>query len=171
MNEQDKRHRIARAQTVLRDIHHIPLATVNQDGSPHSSPVFLVFDKDLRGFWASSQGSLHSQNIARDPRVFLSIFDSREGHSGLFLSGRATILTDHAAAQEGLERLQELKGAVYGSMGDLSDYLIPSAQRIYAFVPERAWVNHSEKRQGVVVSDQRYEIALSELLASDRDAG
>jgi hypothetical protein len=53
-------------------------------------------------------------------------------------------------------------------MADVSDYMEEGSQRIYAFTPEQAWVNHSEKRGGVVVRDNRYEIALTELVASSK---
>jgi hypothetical protein len=167
MNEQDKRYRIVRAKEVLRDIHHIPIATVNMAGSPHSSPVFLVFDEALHGFWASSPDSLHSQNITRDPRIFLSIFDSREGHSGLFLSGTAIELTERSRVVHGLKALTDLKEKGYGKMNDISGYLETGPQRIYEFVPDHAWVNHSEKHGDIVVGDGRYEIALTDLIADE----
>lgn len=164
MNEAEKRHRIARAKEVLREIHHIPVATVNPDGSPLASPVFLAFDVTLHGFWSSSPLSLHSQNIARDPRVFLVIFDSKDGHSGLFLSGTARELNTTEEVTRGLAVIRELKQRLYGDMGEASMYSDGGAQRIYEFTPEHTWVNHSEKQHGVIVRDRRYEIAIAELV-------
>lgn len=169
MNEQDKRYRIGRAREVLRDIHHILVATVNEDGSPHASPVLFVFDDRLHGFWASSLAALHSQNIARDPRVFLCVFDSLNGHSGLFLSGTAVALTDRPAIIRGHGYLQVLKKKLFGDdLADITGYIGESPQRIYEFTPEQAWVNHSDRQDGVIVRDRRYEITISELLAYER---
>jgi hypothetical protein len=167
MDEQTRQYHILRARAVLRDIHHIPVASVNKDGSPHTSPVLLVFNASLCGYWASSPDSLHSQNIARDPRVFLSIFNSREGHSGLFLAGTATELTERQAIATALDRRRLLKEELYGGdMGDVASYTGMGTQRIYEFTPEHAWVNHSEKQGCIIVHDQRYEITVGELPAS-----
>lgn len=165
MEPETKRYRLDRAKQVLRDIHHIPVATVNVDGSPHSSPVFMAFDDSLCGYWASNSDSLHSQNIARDPRVFLAIFDSRQGHSGLFLGGAAKELTNTADLRHGFDMLQQLKQQVYGTLAARSAYAEKGQQRIYQFTPEHAWVNHSDKdTRGVIIRDRRYEVPISELL-------
>ena len=166
MNAEEQKQRLARAKEVLRDIHHIPVATVNKDGSPHASPVLFVFDSLLHGFWASNPESMHSQNILRDPRVFLAIFDSREGHSGLFLSGSATELIDPQAVQHGLALLGRLKKILYGDgMADAAEYMPTGRQRIYEFIPQHAWVNHSERQDGAIIRDSRYEIPLQQLLS------
>lgn len=166
VNEEEQQHRLERARAVLREIHHIPIATVNEDGSPHSSPVLLALDDLMHGFWGSSPESMHSQNIVRDPRVFLAVFDSRGGHSGLFLSGAAKELADLRAIRHGLELLDELKRTLYGDgMADVASYMDDGEQRIYEFIPEHAWVNHSERQGGVIVRDRRYEIPIQELLA------
>jgi general stress protein 26 len=165
MDEQEKKQRIKRARELLRDIHNIPVTTVNEDGSPHASPVFLVFDNQLHGFWASSPSSLHSQNIARDSRVFLVVFDSREGHGGLFLSGVAGALIDREAIIQGIKQLRvEKKKLEGGEIGDATNYMGDGLQRIYHFSPEHAWVNYSNKLGDVIVRDHRYEIAFSDLI-------
>jgi hypothetical protein len=167
IDKQDRRRRIDRAKEVLRDIHHVPVSTVNSDGSPHASPVLFVFDDALHGFWASSPDSLHSQNIARDPRVFLCVFDSRAGHSGLFLSGTAVELSGRQTVARGLERLETLKKQLYGDeMANISGYIDAGSQRVYEFIPEHAWVNHSERQGGVIVRDWRYEIDMNDLRTS-----
>jgi hypothetical protein len=166
MTEEDKRTHIDRARELLRDIHHIPIGTVNEDGTPHVSPVFLAFDDTLHGFWASSPGSLHSQNITRDPRIFLNVFDSRNGHGGLFLSGVAVELTDRQSIISGLEQLSILKKDFDSEMGNVESYMGNSTQRIYEFIPEQAWVNHSEKQGNVIVRDRRYKIELRDLATS-----
>lgn len=164
MDDEERNRRITRAKEVLRDIHHVPIATVNEDGSPHASPVLFAFGGELHGFWASSPESLHSRNIARDPRVFLTIFDSKGGHGGLFLSGIAEELSSQQKIAQGYQYIERLRQEAYGEgMAELSSYTDPGPQRIYEFTPERAWVNHSERRNGALIFDSRYEISLQEL--------
>lgn len=81
--------KIARARELLETVRHIPLATVNADGSPHNSPVFGAFDDQLNMFWCSHPGALHSQNIARTSQVFIVVFDSMQKGGGLFIQGQA----------------------------------------------------------------------------------
>lgn len=102
--------RLVRARQLLAEIHHVAIATVNEDGSPHDSPVFMAFDDELRAFWASNQDSQHSRNIARDGRVFLVIFDSRQGHGGLYISAHAKPL-EGGDIQHGYDCLKKLKAS------------------------------------------------------------
>jgi hypothetical protein len=51
-------------------------------------------------------------------------------------------------------------------MGDISRYTGNSPQRLYQAVPERLWVNFSERDQdGLVLRDRRHEVSLGQLLA------
>jgi|EndMetStandDraft_9_1072997.scaffolds.fasta_scaffold00547_11 hypothetical protein len=160
--------KIARARELLQDIRHIPVATVNADGSPHSSPVFMAFDQRLRGYWCSSPASTHSQNIARDGRVFLVVFDSREGHGGLFIEATAQALETADAAQPAHQALVAAKERLYGSMGKLTDYLAPAPQRLYLATPQKFWVNKSQRDSaGTIIADNRFEITLQDLLGAD----
>lgn len=157
--------KIARAKQLLDEIHHVGVATVNSDGSPHDSPVFMAFDDKLNSYWVSHPSSQHSQNIARDARVFMAVFDSREGHGGLFIEARAHALEGHDQATAGYEALSKLKERFYGTMGDIGIYTSKDGQRIYRAEPVRFWVNKSERDQsGAIISDRRYEITLDELL-------
>lgn len=157
--------RIARARELLAEIHHVAVATVNDDGSPHNSPVYMAFDRALHGYWASHPASLHSRNIARDGKVFLAIFDSRQGHGGLFIEAEADVLSDKAEVAAALATLTLLKERLHGAMGGPEAYADDAPQRLYRAVPRRLWVNQSEKNvDGVVVRDRRYEITITDLI-------
>jgi hypothetical protein len=164
MDAQERQQRIARAKELLRDIHHVPIATVNADGSPHSSPVLMAFDERLHGYWASGPETQHSGNIARDPRVFLVLFDSRQGHSGLYIAGRAAVLGEEAAVAQAFARLDGLKRQLYGDGLDPDLFSGRSLQRLYVVTPLHLSVNKSERNDdGAITRDRRYEIQLSEL--------
>lgn len=156
--------KIDRARQLLAEIHHIPISTVNEDGSPHQSPVLMAFDSRLNGYWPSHPDSQHSRNIARDSRVFFVVFDSKEGHGGLFVEARARVLEGREQAELGYQALRGLKDRLYGVMGPLELY-IEGAQRIYRAEPVRFWVNKSERdSDGAIIRDRRHEITLADLL-------
>jgi general stress protein 26 len=156
--------RIARARQLVAEIHHVPLATVNQDGTPHNSPVFMAFDEALNGFWASNQETQHSKNIARAGRVFLVVFDSREGHGGLYIEAHAKVLETASEIEHGYQTLKELKAKAYGGLGDPELYLGDSPQRIYQAIPKKFWVNNSERNEeGFIIRDYRVAISLQQL--------
>lgn len=159
------KRRIIRAKELIADIHHVPLATVSEDGAAHNTPVFMAFDDHLTGYWSSHPETVHSHNIARDPRVFLVVFDSREGHGGLFVRALAQVIEDGAEARLALALLAKLKERVYGRMGKVGDYLTPGGPRLFKAVPVQLWVNMSQHDEhGVIVRDYRYEIPLSDLI-------
>ncbi len=70
------------------------IATVNEDGSPWATPVHMAAD-DKYVYWFSKTTRVHSQNIARDGKVSLSLFspDDSKGPKGVYINGRAERLT------------------------------------------------------------------------------
>ena len=74
------------------------LATVNQDGSPWATPLHMATDGEAV-YWFSKETTVHSQNIARDARVSLSLFspDESRGPRGVYVNGTAEKLTGEAA--------------------------------------------------------------------------
>ncbi len=158
--------RLVRARQLLAQIHHVAIATVNEDGSPHNSPVFMAFDDQLRAFWASNQDSQHSRNIARDGQVFLVIFDGRQGHGGLYIAAQAKPLEGNDI-QYGYDCLIKLKGKSYGDIGGADFFTGQNPQRIYQAEPLTCWINASERNeQGMIIRDKRVEISAQQLLDS-----
>jgi hypothetical protein len=131
----EDRH-LTSVKKILEKIHYINLATVNQDGSPWNTPVSASHDDQLNFFWGSSQNNIHSKNIQRDGRVFVTIYDSTvpEGTGeGLYLTGKAEELGP------------ETSTAVYR----------------YKFTPDRAWINDEAKNEdGSYKHDIRIELEL-----------
>ena len=114
----------------------VHLATVAPDGGPHVTPVVLGYDGEA--LYLSVTGKQKSKNIARDPRVCISI--SREGDlAHLTIWGECELPTD-AAAQEKWERLirstlgeQALAGMqrALSNEGTQLGVVHPSRYRIY----------------------------------------
>lgn len=72
------------------------LATINIDGSPWATPVHILAD-DEAVYWYSQASQQHSQNIARDPRVSLSLWARVDGTVGAYIQGTAALLEGELA--------------------------------------------------------------------------
>jgi uncharacterized protein YhbP (UPF0306 family) len=56
----------------------LSLATTGEGGQACVAPLFYIVDDDLALFWLSSDGSLHSQNLAGNPRAAATVYRSVE---------------------------------------------------------------------------------------------
>ena len=88
------------------------IATVNEDGSPWISPLHMITDGEYI-YWFSQEATTHSQNIARDGRISLSLFstDTSKGPTGVYINGQAERLTgdgDQHARTVAVQRLGSL---------------------------------------------------------------
>ena len=88
------------------------IATVNEDGSPWISPLHMITDGEYI-YWFSQEATTHSQNIARDGRISLSLFstDTSKGPTGVYINGQAERLTgdgDQHARTVAAQRLGSL---------------------------------------------------------------
>lgn len=73
--------------------HLAHLATINADGSPQVSPVWVKRDGDDVLF-STAANRLKARNLQRDGRLALSIHDSANPYRYLELRGTATITPD-----------------------------------------------------------------------------
>ena len=68
------------------------LATLRQDGSPHTAPVWYRYEGSAF-FVLTDEGSQKHKNVMRDPRVELCIDDrERAPFHTVIVRGRATVL-------------------------------------------------------------------------------
>ena len=81
------------ARSILKENILGTIATLNEDGSPWSSPVH-VFSDDEAVYWFSHDTAQHSKNVAKDPRVSLTLFspDTSRGPKAVYISGKVTTL-------------------------------------------------------------------------------
>ena len=101
------------------------IATINDDGTPWVSPVHIVSD-DTAVYWFSMEDKQHSQNVARDPRVSLSLFspDLSRGPKGVYINGNAEIL-DVTATTEAKKLLEARIGFLPQSFIEATGYRLP----------------------------------------------
>ena len=156
--------RVARARQLLGTVRHAAIATVNANGSPHNSPVFSTWDADLNFYWASGPATQHSQNIARDPRMFVVLFDSMQQGGGLYMQGRAAELG--GTGLEGALKIINANRQKWGRQPVTpSDYSGDSPQRLYKATRQATWVNVTERSaSGGIVREHRREVAPHDLL-------
>ena len=70
------------------------LATVNPDGSPQTSVVWVGRDGgDL--LFSTVEGRVKHRNMLRDPRVSISVIDSADPENYVELRGRVSMTPDH----------------------------------------------------------------------------
>jgi PPOX class probable F420-dependent enzyme len=69
------------------------LATLNADGSPQVTPVWVDFD-GTHLMVNTARGRVKAKNLAREPRVALSIADPENPYRYLGVQGRVTEMTE-----------------------------------------------------------------------------
>ncbi len=69
------------------------LATVNPDGSPHTSVMWVGRDGDDLLF-STIEGRVKHRNMLRDPRVSVIVIDSADPENYAEMSGRVSITPD-----------------------------------------------------------------------------
>ncbi len=82
---QDLELRILGAKELLKTVRHAAIATVNEDGTPHNTPLFLIRSARLDAiYWSSHPDSLHSKNIERTGNIFVVLYEANQG-GGLYI--------------------------------------------------------------------------------------
>jgi len=70
------------------------LATVNVDGSPQVTPVWIDYD-GTNVIVNTARGRVKAKNVAREPRVALSITDPENPYRYLGIRGRVVEVTEN----------------------------------------------------------------------------
>jgi len=82
---------------LLDDPNPAILATVNPDGSPQTSVVWVCRDGDDL-LLSSAAGRRKERNLQRDPRVSLTVYDPRDPQLYVEVRGTATVEEDEGRA-------------------------------------------------------------------------
>ena len=83
----------AETRRLLDGPNYAVLATINRDGSPHSSAMWVGRDGDDLVF-STLEGRVKHRNMLRDPRVSVSVLDSADPENYVELRGRVTMIPD-----------------------------------------------------------------------------
>jgi pyridoxamine 5'-phosphate oxidase-like protein len=82
---------------------YMTVGTVESDGMPRLSPVYFTHDRYQMFYWVSSPTARHSQNVLRQPKIAVVVFDSSLAPSGteaVYLSATAQQVPDDELATE-----------------------------------------------------------------------
>ncbi|HEX9033903.1 MAG TPA: PPOX class F420-dependent oxidoreductase [Streptosporangiaceae bacterium] len=78
---------------LLDERNYAVLATVNPDGSPQTSAMWIGRDEsDL--LFSTVEGRVKHRNMLRDPRVSVTVLDSADAENYVELRGRVTMTPD-----------------------------------------------------------------------------
>lgn len=151
---------VERAKQIISQIIYITIASVDKEGQPWNTPVYSAFDERYTFYWISSPESQHSQNIAANHRVFLSIYDSTlaEGTAeGVYIQAEASELIDTAEIERALELLADRKNKT-PKAAEL--FLNNAPRRVYKAETRKAWINTDVVIDGLHI-DGRAKIFLN----------
>ena len=84
-----------------KDFAHV--ATLNADGSPQNSAVWIGLDGDLVTF-NTAEGRLKTKNVARDGRVAISVVNQENPYENLIIQGKVVELA-HEGADDDIDAL------------------------------------------------------------------
>lgn len=135
----------ARARELLAQFNYYNVATEG-GGQPWNSPVWAVPDTDVNLYWSSWTKAMHSQNIARNPKTFLTVYDStrKRGTNNqrcLYLQCTTVAVEDEAEARKAFPLVYP------GEALDLKDFLGAGLKRFYRATPVKAWLNCLSERE------------------------
>lgn len=114
---------------LLNTARYITYATVNEDGSPHNSPLFFIPSKGLTTLYIGTHpDSLHARNMVRTGQAFGVIFNDAGGLYFKLDNCHETVgeELDEALAAHNAARAKLNKTAL-----DKSYYEAPNPQRMY----------------------------------------
>jgi PPOX class probable F420-dependent enzyme len=90
---------------MLTDREFAHFVTLNEDGSPHATPVWIDVDDDGNVLVNTAAGRRKHRNVLRDPRVAVSITAHRDPYSWVSIRGTVVSIEIGDAADEHIDRL------------------------------------------------------------------
>ena len=142
------------------------MATVNQDGSPHNSPLVFLHDKAFTHvYWGSHPDSQHSKNILRTGQLFVVIYDSFEAKPGLYIRAENGHIVEGDELQTALAIHNVIRKHIGKKEITLSYYMGSSPQRMWSANITNMWINGVERdNNGFMVRDFKIEIKRDDLI-------
>jgi PPOX class probable F420-dependent enzyme len=102
------------------------VATLNADGSPQNTMVWVDRDNDLITF-NTAEGRVKTENLRRDPRVSISMYEEGKPYINAAIMGRVVELT-HDGADEHIDALS------MKYMGEPYKWRTPGMVRVKVYV-------------------------------------
>jgi len=93
-----------KARKLLEAKNFVFIATLNKDGSPHLTPVWVDTDGE-NVLINTAVGRKKTRNIARDERVAVGVFDYANPYEHLTIQGKVSKLVKGKEAEAHIDRL------------------------------------------------------------------
>lgn len=91
---------------LLQEPHIAIVATLNKDGSPHLSPVWVDTD-GTHVIFNTAEGRVKPRNLRRDARAGVTVFDPKNAYNRVLnVQGRAVVITQEGA-KEHIDKLSQ----------------------------------------------------------------
>lgn len=173
--DEDYLKQIDLAGRLLQTVRHAAYATVNADGTPHNSPLMLIYNEDLTRLYIGSYSeSLHVKNLVRTGKAFAVIYDSfTKGQGGVYITG----VNAHECAGDELAEALRVHNSVRAKHGsrpiETSFYESEKpSQRMYSIDIAKIEI-YSVKRskEGFIASEARIKVDAKALLPLNAAAG
>lgn len=153
---------IGLAKKLLKTVRHAAYSTVNEDGTPHNSPLMLIYNENLSKLYIGSYSeSLHSKNLVRTGKAFAVLFDSfTKGQGGVYITG----VNAHECEGDELVEALRVHNSVRAKQGnspiDISYYRAAKpSQRMYGIDIAKIEVYSALLREdGLLVGEARREV-------------
>ena len=143
-------------------------ATVNEDGSPHNSPMFFIPSAKLDKIYIGTHPeSLHAKNIARTGKAFAVIYGiTQEGGVGLYFKiDNFHEANDDIQLGEALKAHNDARKKIAKAPILVEFYKTPNPQRMYVGDIVEISKNGIERSSdGYVTKDTRHIVEASELI-------
>jgi hypothetical protein len=150
------------AKKLLKTVRHAAYATINEDGTPHNSPLMLIYSEDLSKLYVGSySASQHSKNLVRTGQAFAVLFDSfTKGQGGVYITGQNA----HECEGEELVEALRVHNAIRVRQGsqpiDIKFYRRPKpSQRMYSIDVAKVEIYSVIRgEEGLIVREARVEV-------------
>jgi PPOX class probable F420-dependent enzyme len=116
---------------LLRGRNYAHLVTLNRDGSPHATPLWIDADDDGHLLVNTAVGRVKDRNVRRDPRVGVSIFEQDDPYRWLSVTGTVVELDTGDEAEAHIDALSRRYD------GTAWSYQPGQVRVMYRIAPER----------------------------------
>jgi hypothetical protein len=168
MSAKDDPAQIELAKKLLRTVRHAAFATVNEDGIPHNSPLMLMYNENLTRLYIGSYSeSLHTRNLIRTGRAFVTLFDSfTKGQGGVYITGVNAHECEGDELIGALRIYNDFRARYRSRPIDVRFYQAAKpAQRMYSIDIAKIEIYHVVRgEEGFIVKESRVEVSQETLL-------
>lgn len=155
---------IEKLKEILNQVNYVSMATVNEDGSPHNSPLVFMFDKNLEYiYWGSHPDSQHSKNILRTGEAFFAAFDGVNKGNGAYIETDSSEIVPESDLDIAVAVHNHFRNRMGKDSLDKSYYAEEKPQKMWRAKVKRVWINDFERgADGRLVRDYKIEIDLKD---------